>query len=606
VTVDPTRSADDGSTAGRFRWITSLVARAPRWLALLLGVACVALGAALLVRPLGSLTVLIVLVGVSLIVSGVTDVLAERSVDVARTRGLAAAVSVILGVTVLMWPGLSLEALALVVGAALIVTGLVRAAGVLRGTWDARLAALLLGVASVVFGVLAIAWPDVTQLVVAVLFGARMLWFGLETVWGAVSRRDDDSTQDAERAPGLLRRSSRVLAAVVALVVAVALSGLSGQLREGEPVVDDFYAAPSDVPDEPGQLLRSEPFARAVPDGAQAWRILYTTTRDDGIPALASGIVLVSTDAPDGPRPMVAWAHGTTGYEPSCAPSLASDPFGSGALPALDDIVDNGWVLVATDYVGLGTAAPHPYLIGQGEGRSVLDAVRATQQLDTVDVENEVVVWGHSQGGHAALWTGQLAPVYAPDVNVVGVSAMAPASDLEGLVRGLPTVTGGSIFASYVVAAYDQIYPDANVEDYLRPAARTFVRSAAQRCLAEPSVFVSILTALSLSEDPDIFRTDPTTGAFGERLAENVPTGSVEAPLLVAQGLADPLVLPAVQAEYVAARCAAGQELEYRTYEGFDHVGVVSPGSPLVPELVAWTQKRFAGEPTTSDCASLD
>jgi pimeloyl-ACP methyl ester carboxylesterase len=105
-------------------------------------------------------------------------------------------------------------------------------------------------------------------------------------------------------------------------------------------------------------------------------------------------------------------------------------------------------VVSVRDYVGLGVDAPHPYLIGQPEGRSVLDAVRAAHQLDGVELEDRTVVWGHSQGGHAALWAGALAPTYAPDVNVIGVAALAPASDLLGLVDNLATITGGTIFAA--------------------------------------------------------------------------------------------------------------------------------------------------------------
>jgi pimeloyl-ACP methyl ester carboxylesterase len=86
-------------------------------------------------------------------------------------------------------------------------------------------------------------------------------------------------------------------------------------------------------------------------------------------------------------------------------------------------------VIVATDYVGLGTAGPHPYLIGQGEARSVLDSVRAARQMPQLSLQPATVVWGHSQGGHAALWAGALAPSYAPDVHVLAVAALAPASD---------------------------------------------------------------------------------------------------------------------------------------------------------------------------------
>jgi hypothetical protein len=96
------------------------------------------------------------------------------------------------------------------------------------------------------------------------------------------------------------------------------------------------------------------------------------------------------------------------------------------------------------------------------------------------------------------------------------------------------------------------------------------------------------------------------TGALGKRLVENTPTSTIEAPLLVAQGLADTLVLPTAQKQWVDGRCRAGQRLEYRTYEGFDHISVVlDPESPLIPELVEWTRDRLEGEPQAPSCETF-
>jgi alpha-beta hydrolase superfamily lysophospholipase len=240
--------------------------------------------------------------------------------------------------------------------------------------------------------------------------------------------------------------------------------------------------------------------------------------------------------------------------------------------------------------------------VGEPAGRSVLDSVRAARQLPQLDLGGETVVWGHSQGGGAALWTGVLAPTYAPDANVIGVAALAPASDLVGLVDNLGNVPGGTIFASYVLQGYATAYDDVSVGDYVRPAARSSFDATVGRCLAEPEALLSVIGAVTVGED--VFATDLASGPLVARLEENVPTGGIEAPLLVAQGEADSLVLPTVQADYVAARCAAGQPVDYRTYAGRDHVPLVQADSPLIPELVAWTQDRFAGAEPTPNCPS--
>jgi pimeloyl-ACP methyl ester carboxylesterase len=391
-----------------------------------------------------------------------------------------------------------------------------------------------------------------------------------------------------------------VAGAVGSLVVALLLAGVSSRLNAGEPAVDAFYDTPDEVPADPGQLLRVEPFTRTIPDDARAWRILYTTTRADGVPAVATALVVEPRAPSSEPRPVIALAHGTTGVDRSCAPSVLDDPFAAGAFFALDRVIDEGWTLVATDYVGLGTEAPHPYLVGEPAGRSVLDSVRAARQLPDVELAEETIVWGHSQGGGAALWTGILAPSYAPDTDVIGVAALAPASDLVGLVDNLGDVPGGSIFAAYVLEGYASAYDDVSVEDYVRPTARSSFDATVGRCLAEPSALLSVIGSVALGDE--IFSTDLATGPLLSRFEENVPTAPIEAPLLLAQGASDQLVLPSVQADYVAARCADGQDVDYRTYEGLDHVPLVEAGSPLLPELLAWTRDRLAGEAPTPNC----
>ncbi len=86
--------------------------------------------------------------------------------------------------------------------------------------------------------------------------------------------------------------------------------------------------------------------------------------------------------------------------------------------------------MVRTDYQGLGTPGTHEYLVGQDEGRSVLDIVRAARQVDST-LGKKVIIGGHSQGGHAALWAAALAPKWTPELDVLGTVADAPASHVE-------------------------------------------------------------------------------------------------------------------------------------------------------------------------------
>jgi alpha-beta hydrolase superfamily lysophospholipase len=298
---------------------------------------------------------------------------------------------------------------------------------------------------------------------------------------------------------------------------------------------------------------------------------------------------------------VIAWAHGTTGVASRCAPSLLSSRWDPDVIPGIDRALERGWVIVATDYVGLGTPGPHPYLIGQGEARSVLDSVRAARLMPQLSLQHRTVIWGHSQGGHAALWAGTIAPTYAPDVNVVGVAALAPASDLVALVRQVRNTLEGRIIAAYILTAYSEIYPDVSFGHYVRPAARLLVREAARRCLDIPEAIPSAITT-GLARQP-IYAVDPVGGALGRRLAQNTPTGPITMPLLLAQGLADPLVRPRLQRSYVNRLCHSGQGVEYRGYRGRDHLSLLTSRSRFIPYLLSWTEARFSGRAHDRMCS---
>ncbi|SMF65290.1 Secretory lipase [Allosphingosinicella indica] len=386
-------------------------------------------------------------------------------------------------------------------------------------------------------------------------------------------------------------RNRRRLVSVLLLAATIVLAAL---WSTRPAPADPFYEPPSSAIGPPGRLIRAEPFSRNVSSRAQGWRILYATTRADGTPAVASGLVVVPRAPSAGPRPTIAWAHGTTGIAQGCAPSRLVDPFQN--VPAVGAVIGNGWAYVASDYVGLGTGGGHAYLVGEEAARGVLDAVRAARQIPEAHLGTQTIVWGHSQGGHSALWTG--ASAYAPDVPLAGVAAMAPASDLPALFTASADNVFGKIVSAYVVTRYAAAYPEVRPADY--GADRMLVRAIANRCVGGREVIIPAIEALLVGP---IFTRPPREGPLGARLAENVPTGGVAAPLLIAQGEADDLVLPAIQDGYVAARCRAGQPIDYRRYAGRDHLSLLAADSPFPRELVAWTRDRIAGKPAADRCA---
>lgn len=389
----------------------------------------------------------------------------------------------------------------------------------------------------------------------------------------------------------------RLISLVIKLVVLLVIVATVAWIATRPATPDAFYthALPQDA--ALGTLIKSEPFTKGVPAGAKGWRILYITTRG-GKRALASAVVVLP-EAPSTARPVIAWAHGTTGIVDGCVPSVLDKPFDN--VPDIGAVVREGWAYVGTDYPGLGTGGGHAYLVGADAARAVLDSVRAARQLKETNLGDRIVVWGHSQGGNSAIWTGMQAIEFSPELQVIGVAALAPASDLKGLVQASKSGMFGKIVSSYVITAYAQAFPDVKVEDYVGLVPRVIAGDMAKRCVAGYQTLFSVLETTLLPAE-GIFRKDPTSGPLGTRLGENTPTNIVPSPLLIAQGEIDDLVLPEVQKRYVEARCSAGQRMDFRIYPGRDHVSVVAPDSPLAPELIQWTRDRFEGKPAKNTC----
>src|SRR6202034_91680 len=144
----------------------------------------------------------------------------------------------------------------------------------------------------------------------------------------------------------------RALSSILGLAAALVAGALPFAWSAWQARAQSFYEAPpQDVPGKPGMLVRAEAI-RAAPLGAAAYRVLYRSTSFDGKPILVSGVIIVPRGAPPpGGRPIVAWAHPTSGIVPRCAPSLAIFIFQQ--IQGLRPMVEQGYVVAATDYPGL-------------------------------------------------------------------------------------------------------------------------------------------------------------------------------------------------------------------------------------------------------------
>jgi uncharacterized membrane protein HdeD (DUF308 family)/fermentation-respiration switch protein FrsA (DUF1100 family) len=568
---------------------------------LLLGLACVALGGVLTADPSFSLSALDWLVAAALLLTGLTELAFAAASSRPWLSQAVGAVWIVAGILAVSWSGITVRALAVVVGVGLIVGGAVKVWSALFGEGDERFVLGLSGVTNVVVGVLALSWPGVTVLVVAILFGVRTVLFGFGQIALALRlrRAPPGEVVTQRRWP----RSLRVIGTAAVLLVALAGAAVSAAIDRASPnAPGEFYTAPSPLPaGPPGTIIRTE-VIDGFHAGSTAYRVLYKSTGYDGKPTAVSGFIAV----PDGPAPaqvrnVLAYTHGTVGVASNCAPSLVKNedqqPLfveGGGAFLAA------GYVIAASDYQGLGTPGPHPYLVGASEAMNELDIVRAAHNLKQAQAGTRFAVWGHSQGGQAALFTGQLAASYAPELQLVGVAAGGPVPNLVDMFKANIKTTIGKVLISMALRSWEQVYDDAHLDQIVRPVARPIVARIARNCLySKNQILGSIPGALALGLT---FLHSPAweTEPWKTIALKNTPGGApTKAPILIVQGDADTIVPPDVTERLVHKLCKDGETVELRLAPGVNHL---ETGHEAAPAVASWIADRFVGKSPPTSC----
>ena len=386
------------------------------------------------------------------------------------------------------------------------------------------------------------------------------------------------------------RRSPILLAVVGCVSVTTLAPAATAALRTQAP---STLVVPSPVPDvAPGTLLSSSLSPTPGPAGSNQYQVLYASRNAQGQPIAVSGFALIPTGAaPKGGWPVLSYAHGTVGLADRCAPSRKVGPveqlLGLGFVP-------RGIAVVATDYEGLGTPGRHPYIVGQSEGRSVLDIVKASRQLPGEAVSNRFAVWGHSQGGHAALFAGQLAPTWAPGLKLVGVVAGAPPSQLLDVSTALSTSPSRG-FLFMVAAGLNAADPTLNLDDVLTPKAQALLPIIDTGCNAE--VF------RAFSADPLNTLLTPgglSTGAWAAAVAANEPGRvRIAAPVLIVHGDRDEVIPVATSAKLLSTMCSTKTRVQRKIYPGQDHSGAAVAS---FFDVSVWLTARFAGLVAPTSC----
>lgn len=226
------------------------------------------------------------------------------------------------------------------------------------------------------------------------------------------------------------------------------------------------------------------------------------------------------------PKPLLGWARGTETQRSSAQAEAVAQAGGS---PLITLYAAQGYVVVATDYLGLGRSSYpfHPYLHAPSEATAVIDSLRAARRVTAhqgVALSGQVMLAGYSQGGHATLAAQR--EIERHEAQEFDLVASAPMSGPYALSQTFldnwsgRTPAGANALApylfSYTLVAMQRVY--GNI--YRRPdeLLQQPWADRAERLLPGPDNIFKLLrdNALPTSDHLDRLRQPAFTRAFVE------------------------------------------------------------------------------------------
>ncbi len=348
-----------------------------------------------------------------------------------------------------------------------------------------------------------------------------------------------------------------------------------------------------------GNVLRVEALATgaALPSAARNMFMEYTTVASDGRTVPVTGTLAIPHgEPPKGGWPIVAWAHGTTGNAPQCAPSSFAKPDGEQRM--LDTWVAAGYAVVQTDYEGDGTPGIHPYFVAEAAMRDVTDSVRAARIIDP-QIGTRWIVMGHSEGGAAALSTAAYAAKWAPELKLLGAISYAPGSHLSAILLNNVPYTDPLkyfLFIPMMIEGMATEDPQLHVADLFSAKGMAMLPDLQRECnwtLAKEPKWSQI-------PPPTFFMKDADFTRLLQDYRKNEPTRlHISVPVLLLQGTVDTVVSPSMTADLDLGLCRRGGHIEYETVAGVDHFTLLRR---TVPRTLLWAARRFSGLPAKENC----
>lgn len=385
------------------------------------------------------------------------------------------------------------------------------------------------------------------------------------------------------------------------------------------PAGDDFYTPPSPLVGTHGDVIWRRELGRPAALAAAATNevVLYRSDAADGTPIAVSGIIaLPKSPAPSEGYPVVSWAHGTLGLGDKWAPSRDSDAIAvevpehhainQAPHVLLNAMLEKGFAVVMSDFEGMGTPGDHPYLLGVSEARGVLDIVRAARQLYP-QISKRLVIAGHSQGGQGALFAAYHAAGWTPELQLLGVAALAPASYVKDTVLEGSRYGGEFMGFSFTPLMLTGALVGAKASGrpidprkILTDRAYALFEVSGDKCrveLSHPSLWGGIPGTAqfrgNLSETPNEDQQE-----FLRQLDLFNPALAIPCPIRISHAQTDNRLSIAGSHKLVEALATLGNDVVFRIHPAVaehvvgPHFGVIATDTP---SLVTWFQQQLGG-----------
>lgn len=290
----------------------------------------------------------------------------------------------------------------------------------------------------------------------------------------------------------------------------------------------------------------------------------------------------------DGYR-VVVWAHGTLGGADKCAPT--NTPLNPNFKNyTAKNLLEQGYVIVAPDYEGLGGAGEHPYLHIPSEARSAQYAVKAAKEYYGQQLQGSWMSVGQSQGGQASLG---IAEYSNNDATYKGAVAGAPASSLDKIILEvapeaidtLPqsaaidtyatllsyaALTGVGITSYEPTFGYQGIFGSAKAKEIATLAKTECLGEIVQAYKQDIQSYVVDNPTAKVSEYPGIdveaFKNDATIQKFLTDYSQPT-TKKLNKPIYIIQGKYDTNVPYVITKALYDAMYSSGTKVELKTVD---------------------------------------